>query len=47
MKLSMIGQEKNDLLIEVTVWAGLPLYSNYVYIHLKMSIMQITIFKYW
>jgi len=28
MKCSMTGQEKSDLLIQVTAWIGLTVYSN-------------------
>jgi hypothetical protein len=28
MKFSMIGQEKGDLLIQVTAWAGLTVFRN-------------------
>ena len=31
MKISKIGQEKGDLLIQVTAWAGLTIYIYIVY----------------
>ena len=43
MKLSMIGQEKGDLLIQVIVWAGLTVYCNLCFLYssrIRLSIKK-------
>jgi hypothetical protein len=35
MRFSMTGQEKGDLLIQVTAWAGLTVYCPIIYIKIR------------
>jgi hypothetical protein len=40
MKISMTGQEKGDLLIQVTAWAGLTVFSNLYCVNIYFSLSK-------